>query len=91
MTEILSYLALMAGIAMSLASLPQAYKIYKNKNSKNVSILTYAIFLIGSVIWLIYGINIKNFPIIITYGFGSVSAFFVLIGIIRYRNNNENF
>lgn len=85
MIEILTYLASIAGIAMSFASFPQAYKIYKNKNSKNVSILTYSIFLGGSIIWLIYGISIKNFPIIITYGFGNVSAFFVLIGIIKYK------
>jgi MtN3 and saliva related transmembrane protein len=85
MADILAHLASIAGIAMSLANYPQAYKIYKTKSSKDISLLTYIILVIGGLIWLLYGISIRNFPIIITYSFGTFSSFLVLIGIFKYK------
>jgi len=85
MADILAHLASIAGIAMSLANYPQAYKIYKTKSSKDISLLTYIILVIGGLIWLLYDISIRNFPIIITYSFGTFSSFLVLIGIFKYK------
>jgi len=85
MTDILTCLASIAGIAMSLANYPQAYKIYKTKRAKDISLLAYIILVSGGIIWLFYGINIKNFPIIITYSFGTFSSFLVLMGIFKYK------
>jgi MtN3 and saliva related transmembrane protein len=85
MTNILAFLASIAGIAMCLANYPQVYKIYRTKSSKDISVLTYLILVSGSIIWLFYGISIKNFPLIITHSFGTFSALLVLIGLFRYR------
>jgi MtN3 and saliva related transmembrane protein len=87
MTDILAYLASIAGIAMSLANYSQAYKIYKTKSAEDISVLTYMILLAGGIIWLIYGIVIRNLPIIITYSLGDLAALFVLIGILKYKDN----
>ena len=85
MEDILAYLASIAGIAMGLANYPQAYKIYKTKSSKDISLLTYIILVSAGIIWILYGISIRNFPILITYSFGTFSSFLVLVGIFRYR------
>ena len=86
MADILTYLASIAGIAMSLANYPQAYKIYKTKSAGDISVLTYLILVFGGAIWLFYGISIKNFPIIITYSFGVFFVLLVLVGIFKYRH-----
>ncbi|MEK7657699.1 MAG: SemiSWEET family transporter [Patescibacteria group bacterium] len=84
--KILEYLVLISGIAMSLASFPQAYKIFKTKSARDVSLITYTLFFIGGIIWVIYGINIGNFPILYSYALGNISSLFVLIGIFKYKN-----
>ena len=85
MIDILAYLASIAGITMGLSNYPQAYKIYKTKSSNDLSLLTYSILICGGGVWLLYGISIKNFPIIITYSFGIFSSLLVLVGIFRYK------
>jgi uncharacterized protein with PQ loop repeat len=37
--EILNFLTAIVGVLMSLGYFPQAYKIYKNKSSKDVSLI----------------------------------------------------
>lgn len=63
---------------MGLAYFPQAYKIFKRKSAKDISLLTYAFFVIGIIIWLIYGITISNIPIIIS----NVVAFLGAVSVI---------
>ena len=81
---ILSILATIFGTAAGLANFPQAYKIFKRKSAKDISILTYLILLVGVTIWILYGIEIKNFPVIITNTFGAVNIGLVVLGWFLY-------
>jgi len=87
MAEILYYLALAMGIAMSFANLLQTYKIYKTKSVEDLSLLTYVILVSGGLVWLLYGISIKNLPIITSYSIGTFSALLVFIGVFKYKDN----
>ena len=80
----LSILATIFGTIMGLANLPQAYKIFKRKSAKDISLLTFSILLIGSIIWVLYGIEIRNFPLIISNTFGAVGVALVVIGWVIY-------
>jgi MtN3 and saliva related transmembrane protein len=77
--NILPLLTTVFGTFMGLAYLPQTYKIYKRKSAKDVSILTYLFFGIGIAIWLIYGISISNYPIIISNAVALLGACSVII------------
>jgi MtN3 and saliva related transmembrane protein len=70
---------------MSIGHFPQSYKIYKNKTSKDVSLITYFIFFIGSFIWLAYGIILNETPIIISFIIGVVGSFSVLFMALKYK------
>ncbi len=74
-----------AGVVFSIGYFPQAYKIIKNKSSKNISIATYAIFSVCATIWLIYGFVSKSWTIIWGFVFGVIGAWLVLILSIVYR------
>ena len=74
-----------AGVVFSVGYFPQAYKIIKNKSSKNISIMTYAIFSICATIWLVYGFVSKSATIIWGFIFGVIGAWLVLILSIIYR------
>jgi len=81
---ILTTLATIFGISMALAQIPQAHKIFKRKSAKDISIITYLILLIGSIIWILYGIEIISFPLIIANSIGAITITIVIIGWRRY-------
>lgn len=70
---------------MSLAHFPQANKIYKNKSAKDVSLLTYFVFFVGCFFWVVYGIFLKEIPIIISFSIGLLGTSTVLFFILKYR------
>lgn len=74
-----------AGVIFSLGYFPQAYKIWKNKSSKNISTITFLIFSICATIWLIYGFVINSITIILGFVFGVIGAWLVFILSIVYR------
>lgn len=74
---------------MSLAYYPQAYKIYKNKSAKNVSISSFIIFSVGTATWLAYGIYLKDAPLVISFVFGVLGSWLVLVLSIVYRDNKN--
>lgn len=73
------------GVLMSLGYYPQAYKIWKNKSSANISIPTFTIFSVGTLTWFIYGILISDMPIVFSFGLGVVGSWLVLILSIIFR------
>lgn len=83
--EILAVAAAIMGIIMSAAGIPQILKIIKRKSSKDVSIMMMMLFLIGVTIWLVYGVYINNYPIIIGNAVGVVVWGATLITTIKYR------
>jgi len=82
---IVSILATIFGSLMSIAHFPQAYRIWKRKSSKDVSVITYSLFTAGTIVWTVYGIMLKQWPVTISYSIGLVGCFTVVFMLIRYR------
>jgi len=87
---LLYILATVFGTLSGLANFPQAYKIFKRKSAKDISIVTYGFLFLGAVIWLLYGIEIKNLPIIITNLFGGINIGLVILGWFLYGRAKNN-
>jgi MtN3 and saliva related transmembrane protein len=62
----------------------QAYKIFANKSAKDVSGVGFLLSFIGLSSWLIYGILLKNKPLIVANIFGTVGVLITLCGIVLY-------
>ena len=73
METLLFLLATVFGTVGGIANFPQAYKIFKRKSAKDISILTYAFLFCGAVIWILYGIEIQNLPIVLTNVLGAIN------------------
>ncbi|MBS3163383.1 PQ-loop repeat-containing protein [Candidatus Woesearchaeota archaeon] len=52
---ILATLATISGSLMALANFPQVYKIFKRKSAKDISAITYSVYILGAIIWILYG------------------------------------
>lgn len=75
-------------IAASLTTasfLPQAIKVIKTRNTKDISLLMYLMFNTGVLLWLAYGILIKDFPLIIANFIALAFTGTILVMKIRYK------
>ena len=74
--ELLGYIA---GVCVAIAFLPQSLKTIRDKNVNGLSLMSYLIYCIGILSWVLYGFYIGSIQMII---FNSIS--FVFAGIILY-------
>jgi MtN3 and saliva related transmembrane protein len=81
---LLATLATIFGIVNGFANLPQIYKIFKTKSAKDISITTYVILIVGSIVWVLYGIEIMNIPILTMNGLALFEFILILIGCYMY-------
>jgi MtN3 and saliva related transmembrane protein len=74
----------LAAAAMGGVSLfPQVLKVLKTKSTKDISRETILILATSIFLWLIYGVLLKNFPIILANSFGLIQALIILFFKIR--------
>lgn len=81
---ILSTAAMISGAVMAIANIPQAYKIFKRKSAKDLSVIPWALSLIVGTIWLFYGMEINSFPLVLQNSIALVVVTIVLIGWFLY-------
>ena len=86
--KIFEILAAISGVAMASAGFPQAFKIFRTKSSKDISLSSRLLLLIGGLIWLIYGILLINHPIILSNIAGIFAEILVIIGYLKYRKQS---
>jgi len=75
------------GIATGAAYVPQAVRIWKRSSSADVSILTYALFLGGQAVYLLYGIRFHQTPIVIGMAANIVGNLAVILSALRFRKS----
>jgi MtN3 and saliva related transmembrane protein len=61
-------IGLLAGIFTTGSLLPQLIKTLRTRNAKDVSLLMYVFLTIGVLLWVIYGVRLGEYPIIIANG-----------------------
>jgi MtN3 and saliva related transmembrane protein len=54
-----------AGFCTTVSFIPQVVRIVRTKETRGISLLMYATFTLGIICWLIYGIFLKDLPIIV--------------------------
>ncbi len=72
--EIITAIGYAAAFFTAAGYFPQVYKSWKTKQTRDVSFLAFATLLIATSLWLLYGYNLGDKPIILTN-----SAIFILI------------
>ena len=70
----ITILGLVAATCTTVAFIPQALQTIKTKNTKDLSLPTYVLLMIGIVLWLTYGCLVQDLPIIVA---NAVTFFFI--------------
>jgi MtN3 and saliva related transmembrane protein len=65
MTTVVTWVGYAAGTLTTLAFLPQVRHVWKTKSAEDLHIGTLVSFTVGITLWLIYGIAVKQMPVIL--------------------------
>ena len=57
-------IGLTAGMLTTIAFLPQVLKTWKSRSAKDLSLGMFSLFCLGVVMWLAYGILMRDIPVI---------------------------
>ena len=81
----ISYIGIAAGIFTGTSMLPQLFKTVKEKNADGISPAMLAVLMIGLALWVWYGIEKEDWPIIITNAFSFLVNLAISILRLAYR------
>jgi MtN3 and saliva related transmembrane protein len=81
-TELIGYAA---ATLTTIAFIPQVRHTWRQGAAHGVSLAMYAIFTSGVALWLVYGLLLGAWPIIIANAITLTLALFILMMTIRYR------
>lgn len=86
---LLDLLGLSAGSLTTVSFLPQVIKTWRSKSADDISTGMFAIFSMGLIMWLIYGLYLQSLPIIISNIVTLVLTLIILVLKFRYSQNRN--
>ncbi|TXT36357.1 MAG: hypothetical protein FD135_4327 [Comamonadaceae bacterium] len=75
----------LAAILTTLSFLPQALHTFRTKDVKGISLGMYSAFTLGVMLWLVYGLLLQAWPVVISNCITLALAIAILIMKLRYR------
>jgi MtN3 and saliva related transmembrane protein len=81
---LVNYIGFLAGLLTSGAAVPQVLQTYRTKHARDLSMSQLVLLNLGMLLWLIYGLFISDFPLILANTF-SICCYSSLIAMkVRY-------
>lgn len=78
-------IGIIAGIFTSISMVPQLIKVIKEKDVENISPIMITILLVGVSMWVVYGLMLKEWPIILSNAFSVLVNATLLICYFFFR------
>lgn len=74
-----TFIGLAAAFCTTIAFLPQVIQTWRTRSTKDISLAMFLVFTTGIFLWLVYGVILRDVPLIAANGIT-----FVLSGTILY-------
>lgn len=85
--NVFEIIGLIATILTTAASIPQVWKIFTTKQTRDISLWMYVMYAVGNGFWIIYGFYMNSFQIyvgnIISLCFSSAILIYKIINIAK--------
>lgn len=78
-------LGLAAAACTTVSFVPQVLKAWRSGSSADLSLGMYGLFTVGIVLWLVYGIAVRDVPIIVANVVTLALVLSILVHILRAR------
>ncbi len=76
---------ILAAIGTTSSFIPQAYRVFKTKKTEDLSLGMFLLFCGGTIFWIIYGVLIRSFPVVLANCVTFIMAFYILMMKIRHK------
>jgi MtN3 and saliva related transmembrane protein len=83
-TRLIDIIGAAGATLTTICWLPQALKVIREKETKALSLAASAAFTCGVALWLVYGLAIENWPLIISNALTFLLASVILAMKLRY-------
>ena len=83
--NLITLIGLTAAVLTTISFLPQVIKSWKFKKTEGISLVMYILFCSGILTWLIYGLLIKDLPLIIANFITLILSSSILFLKIKYK------
>lgn len=74
-----------AGTCTTVAFVPQVVKTWRTRSTDDISLAMFAIFGLGVLLWLVYGLYIDSLPIVIANTITLVLAGTIVVLKLRFK------
>ena len=85
----ITHIGLLAGAITTAAAIPQVVKTYRTRHARDISIWQPILLDIGMLLWLIYGIFLRDLPLILANAI-SIVCYSLLIFMKIYFKEDDN-
>ena len=79
-----------AAICTTISFLPQLIRVYRLKSAHEISLTMFLVYSFGVFLWLLYGIFIRSFPVIVANAISVVLSLAILALKIRYDRQRRS-
>ena len=86
--DLITILGLVAAILTTTSFLPQVIKVIKTKQIEDLSLGMYILISVGVLLWTIYGLFRKDWPVVLANGITCILTIVILYHIIKYKEKN---
>jgi len=83
--QAIEILGLLAGTITSITFVPQVIKIWKTKSAKDLSLVMLLLLIAGVLLWLTYGLLVKDTAIIYTNSMVLIMSMIMLYFKLNYK------
>lgn len=80
--DLIGYIAVIIGTSMFA---PQAIKIWKTKETKGISLLSFSLLALVSLLWAIYGFLLNAMPVILVNVIVGILSLFIVLMKLKYK------
>lgn len=84
MNSITSTIGFIAAILTTASFAPQVVKVWRTRSAKDISLAMYSLFTLGIATWLLYGVLIDSWPVILANTLTLILAGSVLIMKLKF-------
>lgn len=78
-------LGLLAGTLTTASFLPQVIKTWRSRSAGDISLVMFALFSLGVLLWIVYGFTVGAVPVVVANVITLLLSMTILIFKIRYK------
>jgi len=87
---LISIIGVLAAVVSTINQLPQAFKTIRSKDTHSLSLWMYIMVWIATSLWLLYGILLNDFPLILSNSISILPISYILWTKIRNTINGKD-